>query len=104
MQDKSLIVFGDESKLVEGKIGYYDHKGRPIVVADINQYKDVVSNPLEIAYKMAAAPDMLEVLELLMDDLSLNHHINLNNMIGGSTREVLSKVIAAIAKAKGESK
>jgi len=51
-----------------------------------------------------AAPDMLEALELLMDDLSLNHHINLNNMIGGSTREVLSKAIAAIDKAKGESK
>jgi len=90
MSDKRLVVFGDESKLVKGTIGYYDENGWPVVVAEINQYRDVVSNPLDIAYKMAAAPDMLEALEYCLELL-------------GSEFD-LPKIEAAITKAKGESR
>jgi len=93
MSDKSLIVFGDESKLVKGKIGYYDENGWPVVIADVNQYKDVVSDPLKVAYKMAAAPDMLEALENLMYYLETDDMKYLD----------LNKARAAIAKARGES-
>lgn len=51
-----------------------------------------------------AALDMLEALEGLILDISINHSISLANMVGGSTREALNEAFRAIAKAKGENK
>jgi len=69
LTEGELIVFGDESKLVQGKIGYYNLEDWPVVVADINPHYECVRNPLELAYIFAAAPDMLEALEATNKEL-----------------------------------
>ena len=89
-----LIVFGSESKLVQGKIGYYNQEDWPVVVAEINQYHECVHDPLRLAQLFAAAPDMLEALEqAVVSMLDSGYSIN---------RVAVKAGLQAIAKAKGE--
>lgn len=92
-----LIVFGSESKLVQGKIGYYNQEDWPVVVAEINPHHECVRNPLELAYVFSAAPDMLEALVELT--AMVERQPDFNDDGDGLT---LSRCYEAIEKAKGE--
>lgn len=84
-------------------VGRQEGSANPIIVGMLKcSPSKSISKNIKDAQLIAAAPDMLEALDELILDISINHGISLKNMIGGSTREALNKAFRAIKKAKGE--
>jgi len=75
-------------------ISFDDQSGRH--VAGLDYHTDIA-----LVHAANCHDELVEALEDLIDDISIDHHISLKNMIGGSTRESLSRCHRILNKAKG---
>jgi hypothetical protein len=67
-----------------------------------HQCLDASHGAKAVAHAINSHDKLVEALEGLINDIDINHHIRLENMIGGSTREALAVAQEALKQAKGE--